>query len=873
MSDFRITGNPNPVVGKEEFYTINAFFGSLLPNPLIPKSSFGPPVSWAIYILENGKWRKTKENDKRGDKVSYTFLQKSLERKGIRILATRGEQVARLDIKTQAAGSPKIDSVELLDKSGKKPAKPLSYGQTLKARVHCLHMEKRKVYVTLWEDDAKKGGHNTANEKNIIETRFGIVKNGKADIDFPLRPSFAKIATKAGPEKDKIHEYYVTTEFNKEKIPSKNVNVNELEAPVAPFKGKTTSPGQTQPVKNNVPVQKPKTPTQTVPVQTKVKGVINSVNITDANGNKIKGVFKENRIKVWINSKGLIGKEVRLKLYDEDILSNDELLDQKFTIKSDLHVRLVPLDTIPRSLGGDFGEGPELELFAYVEVLLSGVNKPSEIVNVDATVFKPDPIEPSKSVFKQGKNDKKDEKKDEKKGGCENCIAPVTAGQLKKIFTKADPAVLEKVAKTYTKYMKELGMDTCWNKAHFFAQAVVESGKELLVSGKGESMNYLADDLYLGRWNKNKTRRDIIFSYFKTHKEEAYKYGRIEEIKNGKRVVTQSANEEMIANLAYGPNAAKGKELGNTESSDGWNLRGRGLVQLTGRSGYEYANTYTKREGADIIKNSDLIVTNASIAVLSSMAFWKWKKIAPIANSNKNTKNICKKVGKNVTLANGKNNYDEKQSAFADITSVTFEINKCKYGKVEKTILSGKAPWMPFALKEIGQKAILGNDNNSRITEYFTASTNGKGLNEGTNWCGAFASWCFTQAGYTPPPLSCRAAMWQFWKQDKPIYGSAAVIDWDSNQSAKANGKDGAVGGAGHITFVVGISADGNHYYCVGGNQGGVKGARTVKISKYSKNDIDWFVIPPDYVPSKNEYTLKVMNNEADVDSASTTRT
>jgi GH24 family phage-related lysozyme (muramidase) len=408
MSDFKITGNPNPVVGKEEFYTINAFFGSLLPNPLMPKNSFNPPVSWAIYILENGKWRKTKENDKTGDKVSYTFLQKSLERKGIRILAKRGEEVARLDIKTQAAGSPKIDSIELLDKSGKKPAKPLSYGQTLKARVHCLHMEKRKVYVTLWEDDAKKGGHNTANEKNIIETRSGIVKNGKVDVDFPLRPTFAKIATKAGSEKDKIHEYYVTTEFNKQKIPSNNVDVNELEAPVAPFKGKTTSPGQTQPIKNNVPVQQPKT--EAAPVQTKVKGVINSVNITDTAGHKIKGVFKEKQVKVWINSKGLIGKEIRLKLYDEDVVSKDLLLDQKFNIKSDLYVIIVSLDKIPRCLGGGVGEGAEQELFAYVEVLSSGVNKPSEIVNVDATVFKPDPIEPSSSVMKQGKNDKKDQK-------------------------------------------------------------------------------------------------------------------------------------------------------------------------------------------------------------------------------------------------------------------------------------------------------------------------------------------------------------------------------------------------------------------------------------------------------------------------------
>ncbi|PAM92344.1 hypothetical protein B4N84_26445 [Flavobacterium sp. IR1] len=193
--------------------------------------------------------------------------------------------------------------------------------------------------------------------------------------------------------------------------------------------------------------------------------------------------------------------------------------------------------------------------------------------------------------------------------------------------------------------------------------------------------------------------------------------------------------------------------------------------------------------------------------------------------------------------------------------------------KTPKQRGKGKAPWMPFALKEIGQKAIAGAENNSRITEYFEASTNGKGLTESTNWCGAFASWCFTQAGYTPPGLSCRAAMWQFWKQDKPIYGSAAVIDWGTNQNAQINGKDGAVGGDGHITFIVGISEDGNHYYCVGGNQGGVRGARTVKISKYSKDEIDWFVIPPDYVPSSDEYNLDIMTNEADIDSANTTRT
>jgi predicted chitinase len=669
MSDFKITGNPNPVVGKEEFYTINALFGSLLPNPLMPKSSFGPPVSWTIHVLEHGKWRKTKENDKTGDKVSYTFLHKSLERKGIRIMAKRGEQVARLDVKTQAAGTPKIDSVELLDKSGKKPAKPLSYGQTLKARVHCLHMEKRKVYVTLWEDDAKKGGHNKANEKNIVETRFGIVKNGKADVDFPLRPSFAKIATKAGPESDKIHEYYVTTEFNKEKIPSNNVNVNELEVPVAPFKGKTTTPAQTQPVRNNVPVQQPKP--KTTPTQTKPKGVINSVNITDPAGNKIKGIFKEKQIKVWINSKGLIGKDIRLKLYDEDVVSNDLLLDQKFTIKSDLYVIVVPLDTIPRSLGGDFGEGPELELFAYVEVLQSDVNKPSAVVDVDATVFKPDPIQPTNNVMKQGKADKKDEKKDEKKTDCPNCIAPVTATILEKIFTKADPAVLEKVAKTYTDNMKEFKMDTCWNKAHFFAQVVVESGLGLHVKG-GESFNWYYQSLI------------DTFGKFQTEegRQKAKDWGRkIKDRRDPRAVDVTPENEKKIANWAYLPDYKTGKELGNKGGNDGWDFRGKGLVQLTGRGAYEYANKYTLKIGSDIIKNPDLVVSNVNVAVISSMAFWKWKEIFSITNGKSNSNPISIKVGNDVD-----GSYVKKQNAFTDVTSKKFIVSECKW-KAENVVV------------------------------------------------------------------------------------------------------------------------------------------------------------------------------------------
>ena len=43
-------------------------------------------------------------------------------------------------------------------------------------------------------------------------------------------------------------------------------------------------------------------------------------------------------------------------------------------------------------------------------------------------------------------------------------------------------------------YMKELGMNTCWNKAHLFAQAMVEGGKSLDLK-TGEGMNYAVQAL------------------------------------------------------------------------------------------------------------------------------------------------------------------------------------------------------------------------------------------------------------------------------------------------------------------------------------------------------------------------------------------
>lgn len=251
---------------------------------------------------------------------------------------------------------------------------------------------------------------------------------------------------------------------------------------------------------------------------------------------------------------------------------------------------------------------------------------------------------------------------------CPRCNEDITATQLMKIFPKANKETLQSVADTYNRYMASTGMNTCWNKAHFFAQIGVESGMCLHIKN-GENFNWYWEDL------------EKHFSAFKTveGRKKAREWGRSVRVPAHPGV--SSDNQENIANYAYGPDTAKGKTLGNVSQGDGWNFRGRGLIQITGRDAYAFANSYTRKENADIISHPDLVATDMKIAVLSAIAFWKWKGLHLAANNNREvTLNISKAVGKKIT-SGGKSNYVKKHYLFETGTSVVFQAKSCQYGK------------------------------------------------------------------------------------------------------------------------------------------------------------------------------------------------
>lgn len=138
----------------------------------------------------------------------------------------------------------------------------------------------------------------------------------------------------------------------------------------------------------------------------------------------------------------------------------------------------------------------------------------------------------------------------------------------------------------------------------------------------------------------------------------------------------------MIANIAY----SNRKELGNEGGDDGWNFRGKGCIQLTGRTNYENANVYTlKYEKVDIIANTDLVANDIKIAVLTSMAYFDMYKVNIKANKCIDVKNtIAPMIGNDVPLLNGKTNHEEKQDAFDNFTSKIFLTDDCVWEDLTK---------------------------------------------------------------------------------------------------------------------------------------------------------------------------------------------
>lgn len=100
-----------------------------------------------------------------------------------------------------------------------------------------------------------------------------------------------------------------------------------------------------------------------------------------------------------------------------------------------------------------------------------------------------------------------------------------------------------------------------------------------------------------------------VFGRHRISHEDCHRYGR----KAG-----QSANQQALANILYGGEWGF-KHLGNDKYNDGWNFRGRGAIQLTGRFNYRKCG---KALGVDLLNNPEWLERDKRVCMEAAAWFY-----------------------------------------------------------------------------------------------------------------------------------------------------------------------------------------------------------------------------------------------------------
>ena len=262
--------------------------------------------------------------------------------------------------------------------------------------------------------------------------------------------------------------------------------------------------------------------------------------------------------------------------------------------------------------------------------------------------------------------------------------------RLKKIFPKASSKNVEIVAQTYTKYMRRMHMDTCWVKAHFFAQISVESGTDLVP--KAEAGLYSRDRLEAVKqkkiFEKRITKISANGSKVTDSENSVYKSGMKKRLDDIYNMSDNSKKKEAIYNFMY----SEELDNGNFESGDGYRYRGGAYVQITGKCNYRMVqrllNVFYDKEVDIMSSGCDSFVNDIELATIASMCYvlGKYANQYALCNGKGESDDVnkyCEKVMGNdveIVTKDGKTtNYALKARRFKENMSVHFELDKCEW--------------------------------------------------------------------------------------------------------------------------------------------------------------------------------------------------
>lgn len=281
---------------------------------------------------------------------------------------------------------------------------------------------------------------------------------------------------------------------------------------------------------------------------------------------------------------------------------------------------------------------------------------------------------------------------------------------LQTLWPRAKSGKIDAIVSSAPDILRAAQINTPLRLAHLMAQISHENGGGTIVR---ENMNYSADRMLqiFGLWD--------------------WKDGRGPRWMHSARVTPQEAamlahKPREISNRVYGTgNPTKAKELGNTQSDDGWRYRGNGDLQLTGRASHAKIG---EAIGVDLVNNPEQL-EDPKISFQCAVAEFVALNCLPAADAD-NILLVTKRVN------GGTNGLGERKAWLAQwktaISRETAQVAEASHEEIEESLEADKAPRAsevkpaPMSKSTVGTGAVVagtaaGGGILSTITEQISA--------------------------------------------------------------------------------------------------------------------------------------------------------